>query len=437
MKTFALIVVFLIVVQASAAAIGRARITQGHPTKLADLRSLGDVIKKANSGANRKSVHIIVVHGMLASGPGESATLIAALKKFIGDARREVTPETKRFQLEPWPKGAKVGDVEIWKQHDDWIAGQPFVDRYTLHGSKGETVIIDEVNWWPLLFPLKCRMLVLPEARVAGAHKQQIENCRRDKWPYHRWIDDAQYQEAMAARPALGGAAAANKYLKQQILNWGMSDAVIATGPMKSYINATMEAAFDHASNDGGAAEFVVISASLGSFAVLDAFARDTPSVKAIMDRTYNLYFFANQLALLELARIRPVPDLASHVDPANSTGSSTAASVAPQTVQPDSPLSALKAWASADKQLSATNVPPDQSQVKQIIAFSDPSDALTFEVPKIGDAKVSNVYVRNAVSWFGLFADPMKAHTGHLSNRALWEAMLRISGDGSRQSGQ
>lgn len=437
MKIFVLLVGFLILIQVTTAAIARSRITAGYPTKLVDMRSLGDVIQAANSGPERRPVHIIVVHGMLATGPGESTALIAGLMTFIGDDRREVKPSTKRFQLEPWPKGATVGDAIIWNTHADWIAGQPFVDRYTLNGARGETVIVDEVNWWPLLFPLKCRMLVVPETRVAGGNKKQIELCRREKWPYHRWIDDASYKEAMDARPALGGAAAANKYLKQRILDWGMSDAVIASGPMRTYINATMEAAFEHAGRASGDTEYVVVSASLGSFAVLDSFARGSPSVRAIMERTYNLYFLANQLALLELARVQDVPDAASNVDWSKPAGGSATPLVAPRSVHPVSPVAALKLWASTGNQPLSNNGRPGPSQLKQIIAFSDPSDALTFEVPKIEPAEVSNVYVRNAVSWLGLFADPFKAHSGHLQNRAVWKAMLRTKSNETRPTNQ
>ena len=64
------------------------------------------------------------------------------------------------------------------------------------------------------------------------------------------------------------------------------------------------------------------------------------------------------------------------------------------------SPLRALREWAAAP-------VPPGfmitEARPKQVISFSDPSDALTFSVPEIDDVRVSNVYVRNT----GLFPRP------------------------------
>ena len=63
-----------------------------------------------------------------------------------------------------------------------------------------------------------------------------------------------------------------------------------------------MEAAFSYASGDRASSEYVVISESLGSFVVLDAYSDENPSVRSVLDAAHNLYFFANQFALLELA---------------------------------------------------------------------------------------------------------------------------------------
>ena len=62
----------------------------------------------------------------------------------------------------------------------------------------------------------------------------------------------------------------------------------------------------------------------------------------------------------------------------------------------------------------------------KQIIAFSDPSDALTFRVPPIDGVTVVNVYDRNGIDLLHLGADPVAAHTGHSSNPHVLDLMLR-----------
>lgn len=398
------------------AALARGRITAGEPTSLKQMRSLGDVIRNAQN----RSVHIVYVHGMRAAEAGESKALIDRLSKSYG-LQGAVSTTRKSLLLQPWPQGANVGGVTIWNSEADWRAGQPFIDRYVLRTRRyNATITVDEVNWWPLLFPLKCKLLVAPEAGVAGLDREHLDLCYDNTPPHHRWLTPEEYDRAVQSRPPLGGGARLNRYLKQQILDWGLSDAVIATGPMRSYLNATMEAAFDYAATERATSEYVVISESLGSFVVLDAYSADKPSVRAVLDATHDLYFFANQFALLELARIEGIPAAVRATGPSESLVNAAATSV---DLSRASPLTALGRWATATAPAEFLS---SRSEVRQIIAFSDPSDALTFRVPGFDAARVSNVYVRNATPWLGLFADPIRAHSGQLPNDALWRAMVR-----------
>jgi hypothetical protein len=45
--------------------------------------------------------------------------------------------------------------------------------------------------------------------------------------------------------------------------------------------------------------------------------------------------------------------------------------------------------------------------------------------MPAVNGARVVNLYVRNESSFLGLFSNPVKAHTGHAANRAIWEVVL------------
>lgn len=415
----AAVIVAALILSPLTAALAKPPITAGEPVRLDQVRSLGDVIRDSENG----SIHIVYVHGMRAEKPGEAGEFISRLGQSYG-TQGQISRTRRSILLDPWPMGAAVGTRTIWDTEKDWRAGQPFIDRYVLRTRRyNASVTVDEVNWWPLLLPLKCRLLVTPEAKVAGVDRAHLDLCFNDTAPYHRWLTPAEYNEALRTRPPLGGAARFNRYLKQQILDWGLSDAVIATGPMRPYLNATMDAAFAYAAVDSASSEYVVISESLGSFVVLDAYSRNEPSVRAVLDATHNLYFFANQFSLLELARIEGLPSEAHAVRAdaslsAHPAGAGVAAEAA-------SPLRALQAWASAP---SPAGFLPSRSGVKQIVAFSDPSDALTFRVPDFENALVSNVYVRNATRWLGLFADPIKAHAGQMRNEALWRAMIRES---------
>lgn len=406
------IVVIVLILIPIGGAMARPRISEGEPVKLSELESLGDLITRANG----KQVHLIYVHGMRAEGPGDSDDLRDRLIKSFGQVG-EITESTVPLNLSPWPEHAKVGEIPIWPDVKIWQASQPFVIRRVLKTNNDATITIDEVNWWPLLFAMKCRVLITEEAKLAGLDRRHLDLCRR-------WITEEAYREALSTRPGLKAATKANRYLKHEIMDWGLSDAVITLGPMRNYVRAAIEGAFEIAAGDTTASEFVVISESLGSFAVLDAYERGEPAVRSVLDRTYKLYFLANQFALLELARISNIPETVSRAAPGVKDLSAD-----PATVQATiSPLSALADWATADRR---QDVLPPISSIKQIIAFSDPNDILTFRVPQIGGACIANVYVRIARPVLGLFANPVTAHSGHWKGSRVWDAMLRRSGGG------
>jgi hypothetical protein len=150
-------------------------------------------------------------------------------------------------------------------------------------------------------------------------------------------------------------------------------------------------------------------------FVVLDAFGNlfaDSHVAQSVGERTADLYFFANQFALLELARLSGISCGPTGV--VEVTGTPTV-----------SPLDLLKLWASSGARLETVG------RSKQVIAFSDPSDSLTFRVPKLRDAGgkdvaiVVNVYDHNEVRWLGLFANPTTAHTGHSRNKDVLDLIF------------
>ncbi|MBV8685408.1 MAG: hypothetical protein JOZ90_01975 [Alphaproteobacteria bacterium] len=389
-------------------ALARGRAIEGGPDALGETRSLGEVIASASG-----RVHITVVHGMRADGPGESAALRAGLARRLRG--REASPAERRYlDVGERPRPGTVAGVEAWRGEREWQASRPFVDRYPIALSNGSELIVDEVNWWPLLFPLKCRVLVLPEHDLSGADRAHLRLCARSDPPYHPWLSAEEVRDALERRPRSGGGPLANRRLKQEIMNWGLADAVVALGPMRRYISAALNAAFAMAEEGAaGAGERVIVSASLGSFAVLDS-AREGGAAKAYLARTDNLYFLANQFALLELARVDVRP------------GSGDEAPFAPAPAAPPlSPVEMLRQWAAMPPAAAGEKALEGSLRPRQVIAFSDPGDLLTYRVPALQGAKVVNLYVRNAAAPLGLFEDPVKAHAGHLGNRAVWDILL------------
>jgi len=391
-------------------------IAEAGPDKLADTRSLGELIRHSS-----KPVHILYVHGILAEAAGGSVVFQTSLCRHLQGLCPGDRPSQPTFHLLPLgaaPANLTYLDQPIWTT-ESWAAGAPFVERYRYPAHSGfPEVIVDEVNWWPLVFPLKCRALVLPEVELAGADRHRLNLCAAldDKGhslplPYHAWISQDEIAAALAKPSPIGGAAVVNGAVKEGLMNWGLADAVIALGPMQVYLPQTNDdgAASDHA--------YVLVAASLGSFITLDAWWNDAGARRGL-DKTASIYFFANQFSLLELARL--------------SQPTATAAVAGGQPASSASPMEALRRWSKQPKTSAAPNSregvplgPSSAPVVRQVIAFSDPSDVLTFRVPALAGAKVVNVYDRNGFDFLGLVADPLAAHVGHAANNGVLDVMI------------
>ena len=63
----------------------------------------------------------------------------------------------------------------VWRSKEEWSASDPFVDHYVLQRSDGGPIVVDEINWWPLVFPLKCRAIMTGETRLAGPNATLLE----------------------------------------------------------------------------------------------------------------------------------------------------------------------------------------------------------------------------------------------------------------------
>ena len=397
----------------------KAGITEGGPDPLSATSSLGALIR----AAHQRPVHIIFVHGMRAEGPGTSAAFRDRLCAHVGDGCQSGGAHAARvqFDLGAYPSEANILHRPIWSTEAEWLASRPFVDRYVFSRRSGAPIIVDEVNWWPLLFPLKCRFLLKPESNLSGVDKKHLQLCARSDDPFYPWLSQDEVDHLIATPPKSGGGARLNAILKREIMNWGLSDAVMAVGSMRLYYRRAMNAAFGYAAMFDGKPvderEFVVISESLGSFAVMDAYEHvDAPhnAVRDVLDRTYLLYFFANQFALLELARVEGLPGFSVSADIADGAPAPSA-----------SPLKALEHWAQHQSHTERFSESDHSVRVSQIIAFNDPSDLLTFDVPAITGVKVVNLYDRNGFDFVGWFENPITAHTGHSANKNVLRAMF------------
>jgi hypothetical protein len=218
--------------------------------------------------------------------------------------------------------------------------------------------------------------------------------------------------------------ARANRELKNGLMDWGFSDAVMALGPLRPYIQNALRQlilkslADSPESKAAGPAgppvdqEFIIVSHSLGSYLIFSALNVDSAAAEGfgekfqqILARTSLVYFFANQLRLLELAGLDGATDksLATH----------------------------LKAWGKARcDYLKSLPESGQQCQPPRITALNDPSDLLTWTVPSLPTVEVKNVSVKNATHWLGLIENPTPAHNRYVRNRQVIEEMLKDGSD-------
>ncbi len=447
----------------------------GAPAQISSDSPLGSVgtIGQMMASHPQDDVHLILIHGIRTSDrttwDGFRARICAHLPGQCISPTAD-GPITDRLMLWDHPPNAAYLGREIWPKDNPqaWVGSQPFVDHYRIKLINNRTLTIDEINWWPMVFAFKCQFIVTEDTQLVGPAKDIIGYCADNSQMHFPWFDGATKSRLLALRPISGGAPTVNRALKTGLLDWGISDAVLAEGSMKGMLREMVRCAFsnisafdsarfdtlapgraslpptDYACPKRGAlaavvgpdpkGQYVIISHSLGAFIILDTFAAaataatdtaagaapsdecqaaaaangvlgrpapdDPPEDPALTGRTRamcaimalsnRLYFLANQLSLMSLGRAQGLWDFRGSADHA-------------------APYSdALSLWAAA-------GAPGHQD--RQIVAFSDPGDLLTFEVPCIRGARVVNVFSHNATDWFGLYESPATAHEGYLTS--------------------
>ena len=393
--------------------------------------SLAESLKRADTG--KTQLHIFYVHGMGINAPKPKAApqdfevsqefrtsfckLIHCTTRMGEFEGRDYANEADFDPTAAPPQLLYFGEY-LWKQsatNDDWHAAAPFVDHYKLVRKNGTIIYLHEINWWPLVLSAKCRQIVALEAALVGPDAKHIETCsaktvqdsnHEGRFKSYAWINDVQQRDPSWPEPAV-----INRELKHDILDWGFADALLAVGPMHKYliegIREIVMDSFTPASNQ----EFVVVSHSLGSYLMFSALDLEGDPQAAmhpdwndkfdkVLSQTSHAYFMANQIRLLELANLDDVKNgnLIAH----------------------------LQNW--SDSRSRAQQPPP------QIVAWSDPDDLLTWQVPdpdqNVTGANVKHVTVTNrpamnAWRWFWLLENPEDAHLKYDQNKRVVRAMV------------
>src|SRR3974390_923021 len=292
--------------------------------------------------AGTRHIHILYMHGINQVGAGDSLLLRKGICEYLDECT--VTNLGRIYAEGPFavdsapPTLAYMGD-RIWKSKEEWSASAPFIDRYQITGNGHTPILVDEFNWWPLAYALKCKWLIARDSRLTGPAKAQLDICATPTSPdpahpkrylNYQWILTPQ---ASDLNRISRHATILNRSLKSGLMDWGLGDAVMALGPMEEVLSAgirdlLIKSLHSYATNlhraeeEDADAEVFFVTHSLGSYLSLIALNSDllgpqdpelsnfqiTPEQRQAADyfsaHTEGFYFLANQIALLQLARV-------------------------------------------------------------------------------------------------------------------------------------
>jgi len=424
----------------------------GSSTKASAGPSIGDAVKNEDETNHSQPIYLIYVHGINQVGPGDSLLLRKGICKYLGECDvtylGRVYADSGPFAIDQHPPRITYMGVPVWRTEQEWNASSPFIDRYKIVGHGHVPIVVDEYNWWPLAYPVKCKWLVPDDATLTGPAKNWIDVCSLPRGsqpdPNHpgrylaySWIEAP---EGAELRHMPRHAALANRTLKNGLMDWGIGDAVMALGPMQEILTAgirqllrkTMEGAgFDVRTVKPGdtGPDFFVITHSLGSYLALAAIdsdwagpqnaelaefamsADDKLTIDYFSAHATGFYFLANQLRLLELAGLSAPTPVPNHsLSATESTGTKSAS---------------ITHWRDARQaflQHHSSTVP-----TPQIIAWSDPNDLLSWDVPNIEGVNVVNLRVRNSGFRIAPFiVSPDSAHANYAKNQKILNRIFK-----------
>lgn len=81
------------------------------------------------------------------------------------------------FAADSAPPALALRGERIWNSKEEWNASAPFIDRYVIKGKGHTPILLDEFNWWPIAYPLKCKWLIARDARLTGPSKAHLAIC--------------------------------------------------------------------------------------------------------------------------------------------------------------------------------------------------------------------------------------------------------------------
>ena len=430
------------------------------PTALSQTVSIGDVIRAEDTQAAATKttalpIHLIYVHGMNDVGSNDSEMLQKAICRYLHECtmhRDDPMYAEGPFALTATQPNLTYLQQPIWVTPEEWHASAPFIQRYRISGGGHAPIVLDELNWYPLVYPLKCKFLLPGDAMLTGSVKDKLGVCQpKSNQPdstspghflSYRWMPNG---PLFTTDLPLQHATLINRTLKVNVMDWGFGDAVLALGPMREIMTAAIrqllaqslanvvpvQAGAPQSADDEKVPVFFVTH-SLGSYLSLtamdSAWLGSTPTevmgfsmsdeqaqaVDYFARHTTGFYFLANQIGLMELARISP-PSADAQPDCSRAATQAVRSS-------PEPASAALSHYGCMRHNYlnSHAGVAP-QNTGPQIIAWSAADDILSWYVPAVTGVAVVNLPAHNSGFRIPkLIASPASAHGNYAKSPSV-----------------
>jgi hypothetical protein len=421
-------------------------------------RSFSGLREIVNDLPDGGTVDIFLVHGMRADALQTYADVIGALAGRLPLGTESPSSDAQPRKLVALAPTVSMDGIAVFNAAN-WDAYRPQVTIRRFQSAGGNKHInLYLFEYWQALAYMKCKFVIAPDTRVVGASSRS-SYCS-DK-----------YQDAGATRLS-SSSEFGNRWIKTEIMEWGLADATIATSSYRAVLHqavremlaiavreAREQVGLDADTHDAtgadelqrlaasGKTRFAFISESLGSYVVHDALTQAVYGSSAAAQEAHALqpdaqarrleaiapmavicgasqvHMFANQLALLRFSELQ--------VSDANGQAvTATATSPAPPPPGP-SEDSRSHFFRGCPPAADAAGAAPAAGHfgAQQIVAYHEPNDLLTYytsDRPGIVGAQnhnTINVVVAFTTKWvWFLAADPAKAHTGQPGKPVLMD---------------
>lgn len=222
-----------------------------------------------------------------------------------------------------------------------------------------------------------------------------------------------------------------NKKLKARGMNDCLADVTVYNGPGGKAIRTMIRDVFSQIQDkrveeNRSEGRFVLLSESLGSKVVRDVLLCDLDNENVILSKGLKLLananvfiMYANQIPFLDLSS-----DKSCNIESVTNSLLSLGAGL--DTLQFNGDFSDILQLLNNSDVIGALGFTKKHLR-PHWVAYSDPNDILSYklDLEKYPDYLVTNVTVKNATNWFGIFANPSRAHNGYRSNAEVKKMVL------------